>query len=50
MGTCDIKTWVCYDGIWFIPLIRSQLKLWNDLQSIKSIQELEIYIERIKKA
>lgn len=48
MGTCDIKTWVCFDGVWFIPLIRSQLKIWNDLQRIKSSQELNAYIEKIR--
>lgn len=48
MSTCDIQTWICYDGTWFIPLIRSQGRIWDDLQKIKSSQELEAYIERIK--
>lgn len=48
MTTCDIVTWVCYDGVWFRPLVRSQLKIWDDIQKIKSSQELEAYIERIK--
>lgn len=50
MTTCDIVTWMCYDCAWFRPLIRSQLKIYEDLQSIKSSQELETYIERIKEA
>lgn len=50
MTTCDIVTWMCYDGVWFIPLIRSQLKIWDDLQRIKSSQELNAYVERIREA
>ncbi|MFT3994811.1 MAG: hypothetical protein QM660_10915 [Dysgonomonas sp.] len=48
MTTCDIVTLVCYDGVWFRPLIRSQLKIWDDLKTIKDSHELEAYMERIR--
>lgn len=48
MTTSDIVTWVCYDGVWFRPLIRSQLKIWEDIKTIKDSHELEAYMERIR--
>lgn len=48
MSTCDIKTWVCFDGDWFIPNLRSMYSVWRDLQDIENEQDLVIYIELIK--
>lgn len=35
MSTCDIRTWVCYDGDWFIPNTRSMFSIYENIQSAK---------------
>ena len=50
MSTCDSKTWICYDGEWFIPKTRSIFSLCKDIQDIRNEEDLEVYIELIKEA